>query len=286
MARLKSIVGVAAGALAITACSWFRNRISPAQAWQTIVLQALVGNDTNFQAMIYPTTDFGIGTFYAAPPAQPISLGDEVCESWLCMNSAPPTSAAAWLSLDGLAIVGTGGAVTLSSTEADDVAVQFAIPTIKQLLSLGGGASSGTWTKVSVTIGSGAIRSLPYDAVDAVVKQAPLTSPIGKLFAAGNLAVVRADVVLDSLAITVSVADTISARLNANFFQGKATAVVGDSVLHGVLSRSSGGNYTYKIDRPVIVGRRVVRQPGPGLLSANRGWDAWTKVATRKTPPR
>lgn len=278
-------VAIAGAALMLAACQ------NPSGDYTTAIKKGLGDDVKDYQALSYPTNSFGVATvFSASQPGEPVSNKDFLCATWKCLNAPGgviPTDPAAALNVSvrdtNYAEVGDGGPVKLDTNSASDYAVKVALPTIQQILKLGGGADYASTTKVELEFGKATKRYLSKADFIAYLNSVSDTSPtkiqLQSAFAQGALVVVVADVLIDSLKATITTSKEVASQLDGEL-GGLPSKMFSDSDLSLTFRVTKKDSATYVIESlgPVVALRLLKAQPGAGLLGAELSWNDWAAV--------
>jgi hypothetical protein len=237
------------------------------------VKAALGGDFKDYQWLTYPTNNFGLVTAFVLPkPRAKPSDKNEWCATFTCLGMEGkdmPTNPADLLSVAGYADTGEGGgALTLTDEEKKSLAISAVLPAIYHLLSLnvGGGATSDV--KTELTVGPATKRFLKKQKMLDYINQLPVSNKLKQAFDGNRLALVVADVVIDSMNITITPNKDKNANLDAKLTSNVGKVLGNGSNLTVKVDSAANGVYNLKIERPVIVARLTLTQPfegrGPG----------------------
>ncbi len=264
----------------------------------TAAIKMGLGDDVkDYQALSYPTNSFGIATVFSAPkPGEPVSNKDFVCSTWKCLGAPGdviPIDPVAALNVvvrgTNYAEVGYGGPVKLDTNSANDYAFKVALPTIQEILKLGGEADYASTIKVELEFGKATKRYLSKPDFIAYLNSVSDTTPtkmeLQKAFAQGALVVVVADVLIDSMKATVTTSKEVASQLDAEL-GGLPSKMFSDTELSLSfrITKKDGATYVIESLGPVVALRLFKAQPGAGLLGAEMNWNDWA-VVTGPTGP-
>lgn len=227
----------------------------------------------DYQWLDYPLDNFGVATAYRDTKER-TDPRHFLCATFSCLGIAPvPTSNAdpsknkQWLSLmpsgaaTGYADYACGGPLDAELTRKSKSALSVLLPKIFELVGLTADVQHEANATATVKFSSacsrlltsrieGFVRDLLVD--DYGIRQAAL---------AGQLVLVKGDVVINTFVVTVAANKKVKDALDLKL-QGNASAKFGDDSKFGVeLSREQNDQYDLKTASPLIVGVLAARQP-------------------------
>jgi len=241
-----------------------------------------LGSDyASYDYFSYPTNNFGLITAYKPAAGKPSSSDEDfLCDMWSCIgvaDNAIPADPKANREMSGFAAVGGNGPIiTLTEKDQRSVAVKGALPQIASVLNLAGSVSDSNVKTITMTLGRAYPRKLRRDKMIEFMSSLPATSPMKVAFLNGDLALVVADVMIDSMKLSVSVDSSTAASVDAAMGQS-VSKVFSNASLSVNVSKQSTGTYTFDVTSPVIISRLVKHQPGGGVLGADTSddWRDW-----------
>jgi hypothetical protein len=251
------------------------------------VRAALGGNAVRgYTFATYPLDNFGVGTAYEGKSG-PSTL---VCATWDCIGISDDTKVVALsdqqkldLVVNGVqyASVGQGTGLTFTEDEKKSFSLNALLPKILQVLSISGDFSHSNDITTNLTIGPAVVRILRRDEMMKRLDSADAHQLEKKVWnnGKGNLVLVYSDIVLSSLKIEIKTNPATKADFDAKMtgaLSGKVGQVLGSgSDLGFKVDNSTKGDYTLEISKPLIVAVYARKQPGPGVLGDQKGWNDW-----------
>ncbi|GEM_PF-3205531 len=242
-------------------------------------LKEAMGKDyRDYEAVSYPTDNFGVLTIYSADAADPRRRNFE-CATWSCLGVSPvPALTDSFMTVRGLADIGQGGPVKFSDQDKSTFVLTALLPKLFAVLGLNNSYSDNKVTIVSVDMGGAWYRQLDRPRFFAYMDSLPAGNRLHDAFQSGRLSVVVGDVVLKTMNATVTLSQDLKDSLDAKLMGGTK---VGDSSLGMTVAKSVSGQYTITNDHPVIVLRAIKRQSGQNTLQKGPSpWSDW-KYDTR-----
>lgn len=237
------------------------------------VKAALGGDFKEYQWLSYPTNNFGLATAFILPrPKAKPSDKNEWCATFTCLGMEDknvPTDPVEVLSVAGYADTGEGGGpLSLSDEEKRSLAISAVLPAVFRLLGLNVAVGATSDVKTELTMGPATKRFLKKQKMLDYINQLPSSNKLKQAFDENRLALVVADVVIDSMDVTITPNKdknaNVDAKLNSNV--GKILGSGSDFTVK--VDSAANGVYGLKIQRPVIVARLTLTQPfegrGPG----------------------
>jgi hypothetical protein len=240
---------------------------------QQKVKTALGGDFKDYQWLSYPTNNFGLVTAFVLPkPRAKPSDKNEWCATFTCLgmeDKQMPTTPAEILSVAGYADTGEGGGqLILTDEEKKSLAISAVLPAVFRLLGLNAGVGSTSDIKTELTMGPATKRFLKKQKMLDYINQLPSSNKIKEAFDQNRLALVVADVVIDTMDITLTPNKDKNANLDAKLNSNVGNVLGSGSSLTVKVDSAASGVYHLKIERPVIVARLTLTQPfegrGPG----------------------
>jgi hypothetical protein len=254
------------------------------QIWQQQIAAALGPSYSAYQVMSYPTDNFGLITSYDGTPND----ANFICDTWDCIHQPVPADPAAELSINGYAGIGNGGAaITLSEEQKNAIVLKALLPSISQVVNAGGSLNAQRITHTELSIGRAYPRKLRRTPMSNFIRGLPTTDQLRHSFDIGNLTVVVADVVIDSIKVTVDVDGSAADSLDAKFDPGAAKLkFIKGADLDVNISSGTKGKYTFAVNKPVVVMFLLKKQPMAGSLgaAADDNWSDWIDVPNAPVP--
>lgn len=231
-----------------------------------------------YQFLSYPTNNFGIMTMYVLDkPSDNPKAANQWCATFTCLGlkGKEPTDPSAVKNVNGYADIGGGGPITLTDEQKRSLSVSALLPKILQVLDVGGNVDLSRDVIPTLSLGPATLRFLVKQTALDYLRSLPSSSEIKKAFDQNRLAIVIADVVIDSIDVSLKVNKSSNAGLNAQL-SGKVNQVFGSGdQLQVKVAGSSDGNYTLKVTEPVVIARLTVKKP----FGTTRGGDLPTRGA-------
>lgn len=240
----------------------------PAQDYGVVMerkIRSVLGkNDLKgYQFLSYPTNNFGLMTMYILDRKgdKPSNLNQE-CATFSCLGLVdPPSDAKQLKTINGYADIGFGAPLTLTETEKNSLTLSTVLPKILSILDVSGSFDHSKGITTTMALGSVTMRFLKKGPALTFINGLPDDSRLKRASKADLLAIVVADVVIDTMDISLQVDTSTNAAADATL-TGKANQVfTGDDKLSFKLSKSTGGKYSIKVTQPVIVARLTATKP-------------------------
>lgn len=235
----------------------------------------------------YPLDNFGVGTAYSYKD-KPENF---ICATWECVGIADDTKVSALSADDKLRVMangvqyvtpGTGPSLNLTEDEKKSIGLNLLLPKLLQVLDITADLSHTDDINTTLTLGPLSVRLLRKDAMLTMMKSPNGNSAEKAAADAGNLVLVYSDIVASSMKVEIKPNPETKADLDAKLsaaLTGKVGTVIGqNSDLSFKLDNSSKGDYSFTIDKPVIVAVYVKKQPKGGVLGDQAGWNDWKNV--------
>jgi hypothetical protein len=251
-------------------------------------LATTLGIPNNYMMSPYPVDNFGIFTAYKPPSGQSWSELNQICATWDCLGVDAkdiPKDADARLNIDGFASVGNGGTLTFDTTTQDSFGVKLLLPALAKLIDINGNVDWSRNVTVKVQLGNAHMRTLNRIKADNYLNHTLHTgNPLKDAFDQGQLVMIVADYVVDSLDATITVNKDLNAGANAALSQSASVNLpVGKDAkgnpasLSASLENKGNGDYHLSVKNPVVIAVLAKQQPGAGVLGpAPSGADPWT----------
>jgi hypothetical protein len=264
--------GATASTILLVCISLF-GAISYGNLMQQKVKAALGGDFKDYQWLSYPTNNFGLVTAFVLPkPRAKPSDKNEWCATFTCLGMEDkqiPTDPAQVLSVAGYADTGEGGGpLNLTDEEKKSLTISAVLPAVYRLLGVNAGAGSTSDIKTELTMGPATKRFLKKQRMLDYINQLPASNKLKQAFDQNRLALVVADVVIDSLDITITPNKDKNANLDAKLNSSVGQVLGSGSDLTLKVDSATNGTYHLKVERPVIIARLTLTQPfegrGPG----------------------
>lgn len=234
------------------------------------------GDLKGYKVFSYPTDNYGLVTSYNN------SAADEnfICDMWNCIGFADadiPVTTSDWMKMNGFAAVGTGGAISLSSSKKNKVAAKVVLPKIYNVIGVSGGFDKDKATNVTINIGKAYLRKLRRDPVISLINNLPNDRTLKVAYQNNRLVLAIADCVIEDLSVDVNVDSGTKADLDAKL-AGAASKVFNDGSLSVAVERNVSGTYTFRVKHPVIFAVLYARQPSQAGLEATEFFEGWTPI--------
>ncbi|MBK8464392.1 MAG: hypothetical protein IPL32_01045 [Chloracidobacterium sp.] len=227
-----------------------------------------------FEWIPLPTTNFGLMTAFVYTTNKKPSFQNEWCASFSCLGVDPPSDLPNIIGMNGFADVGASAAVTLTEKEEKDIALNVLLPAIYNILSVGGGFNKNSVLDTRLKLGTVHVRVLNKGKALSYLKKIPMDSDNHQLLNSLNartLGLVVADVMVESMSVTLELKTGTDANLNAALNNpapgsGVLPKVFGATAdkkpsLTVKAARGVVGKYQFEISQPVIVARLVGQYP-------------------------
>lgn len=223
-----------------------------------------------------PFDNFGLITAFK----DEVKYGEFVCAMFNCIgheNNPKITSREdfeKWLHMDGFAEVGEAhSTVHLTKNAQNDFSLNMALPKLFSFLGIDAGFASNRIKDVTLNLGNFYLRLLrpgrylSYMQSDAAKKYNPYAND---LFRKGELVVVRGDIVVEYIEMTITVDDSLAANLNAKIGGDSTTAPINiqGAALNFSARKNKDGSYYFKVNSPVIIAFLPKKQEEAGTLAA------------------
>lgn len=247
------------------------------QSYNKVMTKAVkesLGKDFDkFSAFSYPTNNFGMITSFE----NSMKPKNQLCAMNRCLTGLDPLVGAEWIDLKGLADIGRGGKITLEQEVQNSLSISAVLPKLWNVLGISTTFDNNTIKKTQLDIGPGIVRYLNKLKFDAYIKNLPANDLYKKKFNEGNLVIITADVIVESLTATVEVDQTTAAKLDAKLDAGQLSKEFGNVELNFKMERTSQGKYTFVVSTPVIILRLARKQPSAGELGAvdKKDFETW-----------
>ena len=256
------------------------------------VREALGKKSNGYTFATYPLDNFGLATAYE----DKVDPSKELCATWDCLGVSDDDKVAAMSATEKLKLkvstvqyadTGEGPALKLSDDEKNSISLKALLPKILQVLSLSFDFSNSKGVTTTLTMGPVTIRTLRRkEMLDRLGSKD--AHPLEKAaFDQKKLVLVYSDIVVSSMTIDLKLDASTNADLEAKLegaLQGKVGQVIGkDSSLSFKVDRADKGEYSFEINKPMILAVYTKRQPAAGQLGATAGWSHWSNFDLGKS---
>jgi hypothetical protein len=248
------------------------------------VKEVLGRRSSGYTFATYPVDNFGLATAYEdkADPSR------ELCATWDCLGVSDDEQVEAMSAKDQVKLristlqyadTGDGPSLKLSDDEKNSIGLKALLPQLLRVLSLAADFSTSKNVTTTLTMGPVTIRTLRRkEMLDHLKSQD--AHPLEKTaFEKRKLILVYSDIVVSSMTLDLKLDATASSDLEAKLegsLQGKVGQVVGkNSSLSFKVARANKGDYSFEINKPVILAVYTKRQPAAGELGTT-GWSRWS----------
>jgi hypothetical protein len=202
-----------------------------------------------------------------------------------CIGLNQPLSTdTAWIKMNGFAAVGGNGkTITLEQNVQDELGIKFILPKIFKIVGLNSSFDKNKIADLKLTLGPIFIRELRKEPMENYLRGLPQDSRRIKLFNSGQMVLVVADCIIQSMDVELTLKDTSKTQVDAKFgWQGGTVAAqILDSAAIGIkIEKKSAGTYKFSLTHPVIFARKTAKQPKGGELGAkeNPFFEDWTAI--------
>lgn len=233
----------------------------------------------------YPVDNFGVGTAYQNKQ----SPENFICATWECVGISDDEKLTSLTDEQKLKIIadgvqyataGSGPSLSLTEEEKKSIGLNAILPKLFQVLDITGDFSHTNDINTTLTTGPISVRILRRPAM-----MTKLNGPTGNAAEkdaskTGDLVLVYSDIVISSMKIEIKPNPQTKADLDAKLssaLSGKVGKVFSkDSDLSFKLDNSTKGDYSFSVDKPLILAVYAKRQPGPAVLGDQTGWHGWS----------
>jgi hypothetical protein len=249
------------------------------------VKDALGGRSKGYTFATYPLDNFGLATAYEdkANPSR------ELCATWDCLGVKDDKKLEAMTANEKLKLkvsrvqyadTGDGPSLRLSDDEKNAIGMKALLPQLFRVLNLSFDFANSKSIVTTLTMGPVTIRTLRRKEMLDHLKSSD-AHPLEKAaFENRKLVLVYSDIVVSSMTLELKLDAAISSALEAKLegsLQGKVGQVIGkDSSLSFKVDRANKGDYSFEINKPVVLAVYIKRQPASGELGAATGWSRWS----------
>lgn len=251
-------------------------------------LKALLGDDfKKYTWFSYPTDNFGLATCYSTP-AEVVQLNLDtsyLCATYTCLHIEPSKNPVETdrlkenMSLNGLADVGNqGAAIDLTEKEKSEIGIKLLLPSIYQMISLDASANYKKQLNTTIYLGRAYPRKLNFHFLEYVAKLDD-SNPLKQAFRNNTLSLAVADLVIDSLSVTITLTREADATLKAKLDNAVGKALGTGAALEVTGNKQAEGVYRFTTTKPTIVAALYARKPS-GRVPAAAGFDNWPKIKT------
>ncbi len=251
------------------------------------VKEALGNRSNGYTFATYPIDNFGVATAYEGK-ADPST---ELCATWDCIGVSDDVQVEKMSAKEQLKLkvskvqyanTADGPSLKLSDDEKNSMGLKALLPQLFQVLSLSFNLSNSKNITTTLTMGPITIRILRRKEMLDHLKSKD-AHPLEKAaFEKRRLVLVYSDIVVSSMTVDLKLDAIANADLNAKLegsLHGKLGQVIGkDSTLSFKVDRANKGDYSFEINKPVILAVYTKRQPARGELGSATGWSRWSKV--------
>jgi len=249
---------------------------------------ATFGLSNSYQVSPYPVDNFGILTAYKPPQGERWDESNEICATWSCLGvdaNKVPTDPNERLSVSGFADTGTGGTISLSDDQQNSFGVKLLLPGLAKLVDIKGNVDWKSHVTVNLQLGNATKRVLNrIKAYNYMKNTLQPGNPLKDAFDQGQLVILVADLVVDSLDATIKVDKDLNAGADAALSkaaESQQLPVGKDASLSGKLENKGGGSYHLEVKNPVVIAVLPKQQPSAGTLgppSPSDPWGDWKQV--------
>jgi len=251
------------------------------------VKEVLKGKANGYTFATYPVDNFGLATAYE----DKVDPSKELCATWDCLGVSDDAKVEAMSPEEKLKLkvsavqyadTGEGPALKLSDDEKNSISVKALLPKILQVLSLSFDFTHSKGVTTTLTMGPVTIRTLRRKEMMDHLNSKD-AHPLEKAaFGQKKLVLVYSDIVVSSMTINLKLDASTNADLEAKLggaLQGKVGQVIGkDSSLSFKVDRADKGEYSFEINKPMILAVYTKRQPAKGKLGPTRSWSNWPNI--------
>lgn len=223
-----------------------------------------LGSDfSDYQFFSYPTSNFGVWTMYDGG-YDPTNF---LCATWTCLGIAAPTASADILDVAGNADAGTGGNISLSTSNQQDIGANVVVPQILGMLQVTGSANYQKNITVGLIASGGHKRFVIAQKFADYMNTLPATDVRLKAYRDGTLTVIWSDAVIDSMTVTIDINTSLEASLDAQMtkaLSGKVGTVIGQGAdLQFTVTAATTGHYQLQTAQSVVVAVLAKTSPKP-----------------------
>jgi hypothetical protein len=258
-------------------------------------IRQIFGSDfKQYEWFSHPTNNFGLGTMFVLEKASDKpGDGNQWCASLTCLGLNSPVAAASpeqRLKLSGFADIGNGAPLRLEDEQERRIVIGGVVSRMFQIIGLSISAEDVGAVKTNIEFGPSAKRMLNRQKVLDYLSGLPVTSPVRQALNENRLAIVVADVVIESMTTTIRTTGKHTAGLDAylNNLPSRIAGNKGD--LRFRVARAGTAEYKLSVSQPLVVARLVVKkafaarspdQPGfPQPKAELSGWNDWVVAGT------
>ena len=238
----------------------------------TKAVRKAMGKDfREYQSPSFPTNNFGILTTYE----NEVTDQSLLCAMSGCFDSLIINNESDSINLGGLADVGRGPAILLNERNQHSVSLKTLLPKLWDILGIEAGVDKKEIVNVGLKLGPTYERHLNKIKFNAFINRLPDDNLYKRQYLTGNLVVIVADVVVRNMEIVINLEDSAAARLNAII---SPEVTMTSDTLKGEFKRLTSGQYSFKINQPLIVLRLARKQPQGGVLGESENFNDWIPV--------
>jgi hypothetical protein len=256
------------------------------------VKEVLGSRSNGYTFSTYPVDNFGLATAYE----DRLSPSSELCATWDCLGVHDDSQVARMSSADRLKLkvssvqyadTGDGPELKLSDEEKNALGLKALLPKLAQVLHLSLDLSHSKNLVTSVMLGPVTIRTLRRKEMLDHLRGKDAHPLERAAFEKRALILVYSDIVVSSMRIDLKVDATTDVEIDAALqesLHGKLRQIIGkDSGLSFKVNRADKGDYSFQINRPVILAVYTRRQPKAGELGSEQGWSGWPIADVKNT---
>jgi len=242
-------------------------------------IKAQLGNDLKgYQVFDSPTDNFGLITTYKKNTKD----ANFECDMFDCIGVTAPSSLDQnWMKMNGFAATGDNGrTINLSQDVQKELGITAVLPKIFKVVGLSTSFTDEQISHLDLTLGKVYFRKLRKTPMQGYLMGLDKESRHYKLFNSGQMVLIVADVVIESMDVEITLKDTSATAIDTKFgWSGNTVAAkILDSAALGIkITKQSAGKYKFTLSHPVIFARLAAKQPKAGELGAanSDNFDEW-----------
>lgn len=238
------------------------------------VKQSLGKDVKGYYAFSYPTNNFGLITTFE----NKVATENQYCAMTECLYGFNISNNEGWLTLAGLADVGTGGPISISEKKKTKISVNAVLPKLWNAVQIEDGVDNVREVKTTLEIGPAHKRFLNKMKFEDYINSLPQDNRYKQKYESGNLILITSDIVVENLFVKIEVGDSLSTILDAGIKSGQIVENLGKVDLNAKFEKTSYGTYELTINRPVIVLRLAKEPPSIKSLIPSKNFDDWLLV--------
>lgn len=246
------------------------------------ILTSVFGLNDYYQISPYPVDNFGVFTAYSAPRGQLWDEGNQICATWSCLGietNEIPNDPSQRTTINGFADIGSGGTITLTDDQQNSFGVNLLLPGLAKLIDIKGGVDWKNHVNVKLRLGNTHKRTLNrIKALNYIRNVLKPGNPLRDAFDKGELVIVVADLLVDSVDATISIDKNVNGSADAALSQAAQSQqlLVGkDSSLRAKIESKGTGEYHLEVNNPVVLAVLPKQQPSGGTLGQSTDKDPW-----------